>query len=310
MRIRMIRGTVTLPTFILGLLSIGLLPMPLPGQNTSPATADAGNTWTGPRTPDGQPDVHGFFVSVVYGLGCLSNPTSGVGCKPQQTDRGDAPRRARAASRIIDTPDGEIPYQPWAKEKQKYLLANFFDPTKQEHIDPQQICMPLGPVRQLTWHDFQILQYPGYVIIEHEGTHVYRVIPLDGQPHIGERMKLWMGDSRGHWEGNTLVVDVTSNNSKGRLSQSGDFADDQLHLVERFKFVNANTIRYEAVFNDPTVYTRPWTYGMDFKRGAFAEENPTGDPNYEQWEEACYEGLHDVDRSFRTGPEKSVEDKK
>ncbi len=70
MRVPNIHGPVTLPAFIVGLLSMGLLSMPLPGQNNSPAAADAGNVWTGPRTPDGQPDVHGFFVSVVYGLGC------------------------------------------------------------------------------------------------------------------------------------------------------------------------------------------------------------------------------------------------
>lgn len=270
--------------------------LPATAQTQQQTAKSTGTAWAGPRTPDGQPDIHGFFVTSTYGVSCLTNPNSGVGCKPQQQgDDGRARVRPKAPSRVIDPPDGEIPYQPWARQKQQYLLAHFFEPTRQEFIDPQQICLPTGPVRQLTWHDVQILQYPGYVILEHEGTHVYRIILLDGRPHIGNSIKLWMGDSRGHWEGNTLVVDVTSNNSKGRLDQSGDFSSDKLHLVERFKFVDANHLRYEAVFDDPSVYTRPWTLGMDLKRGNFAEENPTGDPHYEQWEEACHEGLHDVD---------------
>jgi hypothetical protein len=240
-------------------------------------------------------------------MGCLSNPASGVGCVPEDTGRGNRQPSQKAPSRIIDTPDGEVPYQAWAREREKYLLANFFEPTKPEFIDPQQRCLPLGAVRQLTWHDVQILQYPGYVILEHEGTHMYRLIPLDGRPHVAQNVKLWMGDSRGHWEGNTLVVDVTNNNSKGRLSRAGDFASDKVHIVEHFKFVDANTMKYEAVFDDPSVYTKPWTFGFDMKRGFFGEENPTGtdDKHYEQWEEACYEGMNsELDGSLREGPEK------
>ena len=113
------------------------------------------------------------------------------------------------------------------------------------------------------------------------------------------------GDSRGHWEGTTLVVDVTNNNSKGRLSRAGDFASDKVHIVERFRFLDANNMKYEARFYDPSVYTRPWTFGLDMKRAIFGESNPTDDyAHYEQWEEACYEGLRDVDRSLRDGAEK------
>ena len=132
---------------------------------------------------------------------------------------------------------------------------------------------------------------------------MFRIIPLDGRPHVGENLKLWMGDSRGHWEGTTLVVDVTNNNSKGRLSRAGDFASDKVHVTERFQFLDQNRVKYSAVFDDPTVYTRPWTFGFDLKRGNFGGEgNPTSDPNYEQWEEACHEGMHyDVDASLRAG---------
>ena len=292
--------------------ALALAPAPAAGQDASAATSKKASqpatAWTPARTQDGQPDVQGFWLSVVYGMGCLTNPRGEVGCidPPEGRVGGNRPRPVKAASRIIDPPDGEIPYQPWARERQQYLLKNFFEPTKQEHLDPQQLCLPLGPVRQLTWHDAHILQYPGYVVFEHEGGHEYRVIPVDGRPHLGENIKLWMGDSRGHWEGNTLVVDVTNNNSKGRLSRAGDFASDKVHVVERFQFLDANTMKYEARFDDPSVYTRPWTFGLDMKRAIFAESNPTDDyEHYEQWEEACYEGLRDVDRSLRgSGAEK------
>jgi hypothetical protein len=270
--------------------------------------ARAQTTWTPKHTSDGQPDVQGFWLTAVYGMGCLTNPRGEVGCidPPEGRVGGNRPRPAKAASRIVDTPDGEVPYQPWAREREQYLLKNYFEPTKPEFLDPQQLCFPLGAVRQLTWHDVQILQYPGYVLLAHEGSHEYRVIPLDGHPHIGPNIKLWMGDSRGHWEGNTLVVDVTNNNSKGRLSRAGDFASDKVHIVERFEFLDENHMLYRAVFDDPSVYTRPWTFGFDMKRGIFGESNPTGDDaHYEAWEEACWEGMRDIDRSLRAAPAES-----
>jgi hypothetical protein len=289
-------------SFVMGVAaSIGILS----AQSAKPAATKAAATkWTPARTPDGQPDVQGVWVTAVYGMGCLSNPKSGPGCKDEDTGRNrDRQPQPNAASRVIDTPDGEIPYLPAARQRQQYLLSNYFEPTKPEFIDPQQRCFPLGAVRQITWHDIQILQYPGYVVFVHEGGHVYRIIPLDGHPHVGQNIKLWMGDSRGHWEGNTLVVDVTNSNSKGRLSRSGDFASDQVHNTERFQFIDADTARYEAVFDDPSVYTKPWTFGLDLKRGIFAGEGGGGEPDahYEQWEEACHEGMHDeLDGSLRS----------
>ena len=141
------------------------------------------NAWP-QQTPDGQPNVEGFWVTVVYGMGCLQNPRAGVGCleEGEEPGRANRPKPPKAASRIVDTPDGEIPYQPWARTKQQYLLSNYFEPTRPEFLDPQQLCLPLGPVRQLTWHDVHILQYPGYVIFEHEGGHVFRIIPISSGP--------------------------------------------------------------------------------------------------------------------------------
>jgi hypothetical protein len=167
---------------------------------------------------------------------------------------------------------------------------NYVDtPTKPAYVDPQARCLPDGVIRSTFWSAFQILQFPGYVVIVYEQNHPYRIIPLDGRPHIGQDIQLWMGDSRGHWEGNTLVVDVTSNNSKSRLDNEGDFATDAVHIVERYTFMHANTFLYEATIEDPSVYTRPW------KIAALMIRAHRKEPGYELWEDACHEGEHNVE---------------
>jgi hypothetical protein len=105
------------------------------------------------------------------------------------------------------------------------------------------------------------------------------VIPLDARPHVGSDVKLWMGDARGHWEGNTLVVDTT--NMRGaRLTYIGDFYSQNAHVVERMTFVDADNMTYEATVDDPSVFTRPWTMRIGQKRRA----------DEETWESACWEG--------------------
>ena len=97
-----------------------------------------------------------------------------------------------------------------------------------------------------------------------------------------------MGDSRGRWEGNTLVVDVSNLNSKGRLDMVGNFASDAVHVIERWTFLDANTFTYRATIEDPTVYTRPWTIETQFVR---ARQNQ----GQEYWEDACHEGEQSAD---------------
>ena len=269
---------IRLTNFALLMASAGfLLPMP------------AAAAWTPARTADGQPDVQGFWQAVVEGTYSLTEPSrGGIGLQDAL-----GIKRRRNPSRIVDPDDGQIPYQPWAREKQKHIEANINEPVEPEFIDPQARCLPDGPVRSMFWSAFQVLQYPGYVVIEYESNHPYRIISLDGRPHVGGSIKLWMGDSRGHWEGNTLVVDVANNNSKSRLSNQGDFASDQLHIIERYTFQDANTMKYEATLDDPSVYTRPWKIAADMVRKHLK------DPDYEQWEEACHEGEHNVADSLR-----------
>ena len=258
--------------------------VPLVGQGQRGAgnPAVVAKPWPPVRLTDGQPDVQGMWSAVNGGSTSLTNPISGGA----DFDRRVTGVEARAPSRIIDPPDGQLPYQPWAAARQKQQNSDYDRPTKPEHIDPQHRCMISGVPRLYTIVPaFKIIQPPGSIVFIWDEYHAYRVVPLDGRPHVGSSVKLWMGDGRGHWEGNTLVIDTT--NVRGaRLTYSGDFHSDQAHVVERLTFVDANTMSYEATVDDPTVFTRPWTMRVAERRR----------PDDEMWESACYEGNAPPDR--------------
>ena len=242
---------------------------------------------------DGQPDVQGFFAPVKQGTYSLENPSNG-GTGLPSTIRSRCFSTSPVPvwpSRIIDPPDGHIPYQPWAKTKQLKTQANIDYPTEQGHLDPQGRCFPDGVIRNHLWTGFQVQQFPGQVVIIFDQNHTYRVIPLDGRPHAPDAVKLWMSDSRGHWEGNTLVVDVANSNAKSRLDNIGDFSSDKVGIVERFTFTKEG-IDWQATLTDPSVYTRPWTVQAQFRR------DHADDPGYEQWEQACHEGERNAEESL------------
>jgi hypothetical protein len=268
--------------------------VPPPGPRPAPGTANAG----GPPPPDATGRTLGQRGDGnPPSIGNAEHARDGQGAGGQRP--AGARRAHNAPSRIVDTPNYDIPYTPAALAHQQDLFAHYYEPTRYGDIDPQQRCWPLGAVRQFTWHDVQVEQFPGYIVLIFEGAEQYRIIYLDDRPHIGNGMKLWSGDSRGHWEGTTLVVDTTSNNAKGRLSRAGDFSSDKVHYLERFKFTDGDHFRYQATFDDPSVYTRLWTFGFDEHRAFFggdggAPEGPVtaeSQAKYENWEEACQEGL-------------------
>ena len=133
----------------------------------------------------------------------------------------------------------------------------------------------------------QIIQSPGYVVHLLEDSHAYRIIPTAAGPHAASAVTLWQGDSRGRWEGNTLVVDVTNSNGLTWFDNAGNFFSDAVHVVERFTLVDADTIHYEARIEDPKVYTRPWTMVSVFIRNK--------EPGFELLEQACHEGNRAVE---------------
>jgi hypothetical protein len=237
------------------------------------------------RLADGQPDVQGIWGAVLAGSVSLTNPVS----QAQDFEK----QNVRVPSRIIDPPDGLVPYQPWAAARRNQQAIDYDSPTKPEHIDTQHRCLLSGVPRLYTVAPtYKIMQTPGLIVFIWSEYHAYRVIPLDDRPHAASNVKLWMGDGRGRWEGNTLVVD-TGNIIGARLTYTGDFFSDNAHVVERFTFPNADRMIYEATVDDPTVFTRPWTMRAEQSRR----------PNEEVWESACYEGAVNPDEFLiKTSP--------
>jgi hypothetical protein len=267
---------------------MGVFPLETPASGQSqPAVARRD---TVPRTPDGQPDIQGVWQAVPIGTGAMRR-------RPERFSlediglQGTSGSVRRGLSRVVDPPDGKIPYQQWAAEQQKKIFANHWNP-KPEDLDPQSRCFLQGVPRVMYSSDLQILQPSGHVVFFAGFSHSYRVVPLDGRPHLPENIKLFMGDSRGRWEGNTLIVDVTNNNDKTWLDVIGSFHSDALHVFERFTVVDAKTINYEATIEDPKVYTRPWKLAL-----VLARANGEG---FELWEEACHEGERDVPHILRS----------
>jgi hypothetical protein len=226
----------------------------------------------------------------------------------------------RQASLVVDPPNGRIP--PMTPDGQAAVKAlrgglgpgsHFPDKVDSwEDFDIYSRCITRGMVNSMlpTLYNFgnEILQAPGYVVIRNEMIHETRVIPLDGRPHVGKNISTYMGDSRGHWEGNTLVVDTTNFNGQtfigsqgGGFGDSGAVATDQLHLVERFTRVAADTINYQVTIEDPQTWTRPWTIALPLRREA--------DYDY-IYEYACHEGnifMHDALAGARADEKKAAE---
>jgi hypothetical protein len=201
-------------------------------------------------------------------------------------DRGNKVTGTKRTSLIVDPPDGRLP--PWTPEGQKLAdlraVAERNDQLGHPAADSwedrplQERCLVglnAGPpmVPGAYNNDVQLLQTPGSVVILNEMVHSARVVPLDGRPHGSIRQ--WRGDSVGHWEGNTLVVDTT--NFRRETSLPGSSANT--HLVERFTRTDANTLLYEFTVDDPTMWTRPWTSVIPMTK--------SDDPIYEY---ACHEG--------------------
>jgi hypothetical protein len=201
-------------------------------------------------------------------------------------DRGTKIVPTRRTSLIVDPPDGRIP--PLTVEAQKREAARAeamrgHGPADSwEDRNLAERCLTRGAPKLPGGYNnnFMILQGPGYVAILQEMIHEVRVIPLGGRPHIPQNMRQWLGDSRGHWEGNSLVVDTTNfrDEIRSNLYYCCGAAGANLHLVERFTRVDNDTIDYQYTVDDPTTYTRPWTVALPMWR--------TEGPLYEY---ACHE---------------------
>ena len=154
----------------------------------------------------------------------------------------------------------EIPYQPWAAAKKAENFQN------RQKADPLAQCyMPGVPRIMYLDFPFQIFQTPQAVAITFEWSLVFRLIYTDGSRHPAD-IDSWMGASRGRWDGDTLVVDVGNHNDKTWFDLAGDFHSDALHVVERYRMTDADTIQYEATIEDSKVFTKPWTIRIPLRR--------------------------------------------
>ncbi len=252
--------TVTRATW-LGICLLSLLQAcaPAPVNSSGAAAAPTAVAAAIPRTADGKPDFSGIWQTL---------SAADYDLEPHATRR-DAPPSAGVVE------GGIIPYLPAALEQRK---KNF------EHRatdDPRLKCFSLGAPRGIYYREpFQILQRPEDVTILHQFGHSVRTIATNGTDHPDGPLEFWTGDSRGHFEGDTLVVDIVHFNGETWLDRSGNFHSDALHVVERWKYLDANTIEYKATLEDPKVFSRPWTLSVLLHRHR--------EPNFQLIENYCY----------------------
>lgn len=256
-----------------------------------PAAPSQAKTWSVPKTSWGHPDLQAIWNNDAENAIPLevqaerpraprpegAGPGLGGPSHWGEGARGAEDPASARKSLIVDPPDGKLP--PLTPEAQKRADAKAAEQRgaglagAMARLHAWDHCITRGVpdsmLPRLYSNNYQIVQTPEYVAIFHEMIHDTRIIPLDGRPHLPDNIRLWMGDSRGRWEGNTLVVETKNFNGKtennliphqGAGSYRGP--TDSLHLVERFTRISADTIDYRFTVNDPKLYTRPWTAAL------------------------------------------------
>jgi hypothetical protein len=310
------------------LLAAAMLPTLLIAQ--TPAKKPVAKQWVAPKTPDGQPDIQGIWTNPTItpferpaDLGTkavLSNdeiaaaekkaaetnvdkpPAKGdVGTYNEVWfDRGSKVVSTHQSSLVVEPATGRVPIKPEAEAVRDYNAAHNSDTYENMSVWDRCITrgVPGGMFPAAYNNAYQIIQTPGHVTILYEMIHETRIIPIGNSPHLPGTVKEWNGDSRGHWEGNTLVVDITNFNGKGWMGTAGSagrlkgiLESQALHVVERFTRTDENTIMYEARIEDPNAYAAPWKVRIPLSR----------DPEYKIYEYACHEGNDAVANVLRGG---------
>jgi hypothetical protein len=310
------------PIALAGLFLTMVWPAPTHVTAQAPATASKSTTpakrWTLSRTPDGQPDLQGFWTNTTYVS--LERPKDvnkafytneevaerikkAAAAEAEQTEPGTIPdvhydftqfgldrSQSRLAlnlrtSLIVDPPDGRIP--PLTAEGQRRAAERAearkraggpYDAAQNQPLSVRCIIMDrIGPpmLAGAYNNNYQIVQIPGYVMILTEMIHDVRIIPLDGRPHLPQQVRQWTGSYRGHWDGDTLVVETRNFNGKNPFQGSSE----NMVLTERFTRIDENTLRYQFTVDDPTTWTKPWSAEVPWAK--------TIGPLFEH---ACHEG--------------------
>jgi hypothetical protein len=300
-----------------------------------PLSAMAADNWINGKTADGQPDLQGVWTNAT--LTPMERPASQAD-KPFLSDDEVAAIESRTAARravaddnvvveagnavgsynqiwldsgdtvlstgqtslIVDPPTGRAPIKAAAETERDYDFAHVEDSYIHQTVWDRCISRGIpGSMLPAGYNNaYRIIQTPDTVTIVYEMIHDVRVIPLKKTAHINAKVKLWMGDSIAHWEGETLVVETTNFNNRGMIASSSAGArlkgipvSEGLHVVERFSRISEDTIIWEARINDPGSFTAPFTISMPL----------TGDSSYDMYEYACHEGNHAVPNILRAG---------
>jgi hypothetical protein len=287
---------------------------PAGGRGAAPASyppyTRPSSTYAPPKTPDGQPDISGLYVAIPLPRNIETPLVPMANRAPNRAnsefayslnERPKLPDGAIVRPAGVDPADGKIPLTPEALARRKQIIAN---QEQIEYLDGRVLCLAPGIPRTTIPAPvvgYQILQKPGAVVIFYEQNHLYRTIPLDGRPALDPNIRKAMGVSRGRWEGNTLVVEVTNFTTNlinnwviGAISATPGVPAESLatghgiphselyKVTERYTPIDANTIHYEAKIEDPKVFTQPWTVAFY----AFAR----APKDYVPVEYACLEG--------------------
>jgi hypothetical protein len=308
--------------------AVGML---APAAGQTPAKATATKAWTAPRTPDGTPDLQGFWTNST--LTPLERPKA-LGTKEFYTDEEVAEAQKKEKQRLaLDLAEG-LPTEPGTTADVHYDYAQYgLDKAQSNVVWAKRTSLIVGPTGAIPpllpqarkraadiaaknrGHEFdgpenrplsarciilgydavpmlpraynnnlQIVQGKGYVTVLHEMNHSVRVIPTDGQPHAPNGIPQLRGDSKGHWEGDTLVVDTTNFTDYNPFYGSGD----KLHVVERFTRVAPDTILYRFTVDDPETWDQPWTAELAWTTG----QGPI-------YEFGCHEGNYGLEYTLR-----------
>ena len=218
-----------------------LLVVPIEAAERPPAQQASGL----PRTPDAKPNLQGIWQVLNTAAWDILDHSARLGVP--------------AGQGVVE--GNELPYRPEALSKKRQNFEN------RATADPDSKGYLLGVPRIMYMpFPFQIFQTPDYVGMTFEYGGAYRTIYTNGTPHLKGPLNFWMGDSRGHWEGDTLVVDVVHFTDETWFDRAGNFHSEGLHLVERFTLADPDHINYEVTIEDPAVFTRPWKMSMPLYR--------------------------------------------
>jgi hypothetical protein len=235
------------------LVAAALIALPAARQ-TAPAAAASAI----PRTADGKPDLSGIWQAMT---------TANYDIQARSANR-DGP----AGLGIVE--GDELPYRPDALAKKAENFKN------RATEDTEAKCFLPGVPRVMYMpHPFQIVQTPRTVMMLFEYLHATRNVFMD-TPHIEGPIEWWMGDSRGRWQGDTLVVDVVHFNAETRFDRAGNHHSEEMHIVEEYTLADRDHLRYTATIEDPKVFTRPWKMNLTFYRRT--------EPNFQLLDYECY----------------------